>query len=218
MKRIHILLEGQTEEAFAHDLLRPHFLAREVWVSYSIVATKRTKKGAKFKGGITSYQRVKNDILMLLRDTSLAAVTTMIDYYGLTNDFPGKDSVGGRAGILGAAYLETAFQNDINNRRFIPYFALHEFEALLFADPSAIASAFPGAKVEKKLLAIRNKYKSPEEINDDPKTHPSARILALLPRYRKRRHGALIARNIGLAAMRATCPHFDEWLTKLEAL
>ena len=64
---------------------------------------------------------------MLLRDTSLAAVTTMIDYYGLTNDFPGKDSVGGRAGILGAAYLETAFQNDINNRRFIPYFALHEF-------------------------------------------------------------------------------------------
>jgi len=50
MKRIHILVEGQTEEAFARDILRAHFLSQGAWLSYSIVATKRTKKGTKFKG------------------------------------------------------------------------------------------------------------------------------------------------------------------------
>ncbi len=218
MKRIHILLEGQTEEAFVRDVLRPHFLTRGAWVSYSIFATKRSKAGAKFKGGVSSYQKIKKDILPLLRDSSLVALTTMVDYYGLPDDFPGKSTLQGKTCFQRVAYLENAWKIDINHRRFIPYLALHEFEALLFAAPSAIAAAFPGSHVEKELLAIRNKYASPEQINDGPKTHPSAQLKALLPHYRKRRHGPLIASNIGLAAMRAVSPHFHEWLAKLEAL
>lgn len=217
MKRIHILVEGQTEEAFARDILRAHFLSLGVWLSYSIVATKRTKKGTKFKGGFTSYQNLKKQILLLLRDTSLVAVTTMIDYYGIPDDFPGKATLQGQTCFDKVAYLEKACQIDINHRKFIPYLTLHEFEALLFTDPLAIAAAFGGIKVKKQLLAIRNSYSSPEEINDGPKTHPAARILALLPNYRKRRHGPLIASNIGLATIRAECVHFNEWLNKLEA-
>ena len=185
MIRIHILVEGQTEETFVRDLLQPHLITKNIFLTPIIIATKRTKGGTKFRGGITSYQRVKKQILLLLRDTSAVAVTTMIDYYGLPDKWPGKDSVSGRTCFERVAYLEKAFQDDINHRRFIPYLALHEFEALLFSDSAKIAATFPGTDVESTLLAIRNNYHSPEEINDGPTTHPAARLLALLPSYHK---------------------------------
>ena len=89
---------------------------------------------------------------------------------------------------------------------------------MLFSDSAKIAATFPGTDVESTLLAIRNNYHSPEEINDGPTTHPAARLLALLPSYHKTLHGPLIARRIGLDNIRGACAHFDEWLTKLESL
>ena len=126
MIRIHILVEGQTEETFVRDLLQPHLITKNIFLTPIIIATKRTKGGTKFRGGITSYQRVKKQILLLLRDTSAVAVTTMIDYYGLPDKWPGKDSVSGRTCFERVAYLEKAFQDDINHRRFIPYLALYQ--------------------------------------------------------------------------------------------
>jgi hypothetical protein len=199
-------------------------MSRNIFVTPIIMATKRTKGGAKFKGGVTTYRNVKKEIWLLLRDTSVVAViscpsgATMIDYYGLPDDFPGKDSLQGQTCFQRVAYLEKAFQNDINQRKFIPYLALHEFEALLFAAPATIAAAFPGTTIENALLAIINNYHSPEEINDGPKSHPAARLLTLLPSYHKALHAPLIARRIGLDRIRGACSHFDQWLTKLESL
>jgi hypothetical protein len=42
--------------------------------------------------------------------------------------------------------------------------------------------------------------------------------LQLMPDYQKTFHGPLIAAEIGLVALRGACPHFNEWLTKLEML
>jgi hypothetical protein len=56
-----------------------------------LAKTKRTLSGAAFKGGITSYVQVRRDIIGLLRDSSAIRVTTMIDYYGLPDDFTGKN-------------------------------------------------------------------------------------------------------------------------------
>lgn len=36
--------------------------------------------------------------------------------------------------------------------------------------------------------------------------------------YDKVLHGSLIAKRIGLAAIRAKCPRFDAWVRRLEAL
>ena len=47
-------------------------------------------------------------------------------------------------------------------------------------------------------------------------TAPSKRILAIIPGYQKPLTGTLAALEIGLAAMRVECPHFDEWLELLE--
>ncbi|MEN6576184.1 MAG: DUF4276 family protein [Phycisphaerales bacterium] len=65
---------------------------------------------------------------------------------------------------------------------------------------------------------IREQFPSPEEINDSRQTAPSKRILELKPRYAKVTDGIPISKKIGLDVMRAQCPHFNDWLRKLQAL
>jgi len=65
-------------------------------------------------------------------------------------------------------------------------------------------------------FSIRDKYNSPEEINDGSTTHPSYRLMELITDYQKPIHGPLLAMEIGLDVIRSACPHFDQWLSKLE--
>jgi hypothetical protein len=58
----------------------------------------------------------------------------------------------------------------------------------------------------------------PELVNDDAATAPSKRLLAVYPTYQKTLDGPAVAESIGLAKMRAACPHFDAWLAWLESL
>jgi len=39
-----------------------------------------------------------------------------------------------------------------------------------------------------------------------------------MPDYQKTFHGPLIASDIGLDVIRGVCPHFNAWLSKLDAL
>jgi len=65
---------------------------------------------------------------------------------------------------------------------------------------------------------VRNEFPTPEDINDDPATPPSKRVLQTYRFYRKPLHGTIAARGIGIEAMRRECPHFRNWLEWLEAL
>jgi hypothetical protein len=60
----------------------------------------------------------------------------------------------------------------------------------------------------------------PEEINEGATTAPSKRIIRHLPVYErsKVRVGAAAAAAIGLPALREKCPHFNDWLSRLESL
>jgi len=57
-----------------------------------------------------------------------------------------------------------------------------------------------------------------EEINDNPATVPSRRLLTLFPSYQKTFHGPLIVKKTGLEKIREECRHFNQWLTQLENL
>ncbi len=218
MSKILILVEGQSEETFVGEILAPHLSNRGIYLVPKLATTKRVKSGPDFKGGIVSYGKVRNDILKLLRDTSVVKVTTMIDFYGLPADFPGRRTKPKGTCYERVAHLEEEFRKDISHRKFLPYLALHEFEAMMFASPEQLAGTFPGKNIEGSLLKIRSEFKSPEEINDDPETAPSKRLEALLPEYQKPLHGPLVTRRIGLERIRSECPHFNDWLKKLEAL
>lgn len=220
MSRVHVLAEGQTEETFLRDVLAPYLAANGVYLAVTIAKTKRVKDGPDFKGGITSYKQVRNDLLRLLGDTDARAVTTMIDYYGLPDDFPGRSSLPVNPDpYLRVAHVEEAFANDIDNRKFIPFLLLHEFEALMFVSPPVIAEAFPEFKAEARLQRIKDLFASPEEINDSPQSAPSKRLLQIFgDAYQKPLHGPLVTSAIGLDAIRRECRHFGIWLEKLESL
>lgn len=218
MNKVHVLVEGQTEETFIRDILYPHFAAQGLYLVSKLVTTKRTKVGPDFKGGVTNYRKVKDDLLRLLGDTSAVAVSTMMDYYGLPDDFPGKSSVKGATCYERVTYLEKAFERDIDSPRFIPYLSLHEFEAMLFVSPGEMGKVFPDAEVENNLSAIASSFRTPEEINEGSETHPSARICKLVVGYQKRLHGPMVAARIGLAKIRERCAHLNNWLHKLENL
>jgi hypothetical protein len=72
MKKIIILVEGQTEETFVRDVLDPHLHAFEKVLVPTLLVTKRVKSGPNFKGGVMSWVKVENDLRRLLRDKSAA--------------------------------------------------------------------------------------------------------------------------------------------------
>jgi hypothetical protein len=213
-----VLVEGQTEETFVRDVLGPHLLTFQTVLHVTIISTKRIKTGGKFRGGVTGYAQVRREVRNLLEDTGAVAVTTMIDYYGLPGDFPGKENLPRGTCYQRAEHLERAFQSEISHRRFLPYLSLHEFESLLLVLPGEIGNVLSAPPSLERLAADVAGYASPEEVNDGPTTHPSERIRRSAPGYQKRLHGPLVAARIGLQAIRERCPHFAAWLRHLEEL
>lgn len=219
MKRVLVLTEGQTEESFVKKVLAPQLAVFEKWPEATCVCTRRERGRRAFRGGGNSYEKIKSDLRSLL-GSNPAAVTTMIDYYALSPDFPGRDSLpSGGTCFDRVAHLEAAFAADIADSRFIPNLVLHEFEGILFTSPKAIAEVMLDTGGVRKLEAIATQVRSPEEINDGPSTHPSQRLKDIYAAaYQKPLHGIQIAEQIGLPAIRAKCKHLDAWIRRLEAL
>lgn len=212
MTRVYLLVEGQTEETFVRELLAPHYVHMGLYLTPILVGT-----GPGHKGGIVSYAKVKPQIEQLCKQDSNAYITTMFDLYALPGDFPGKRSpmwTQQKSGADKAKLIEAELSRDIGRRNFIPYIQVHEFEALLFVQPQHFAQ-WAGSDVVDQIAAIAA-ASAPEDINDH--SAPSIRILAAMKDYQKPFHGPLIACDIGLDAMRAACPHFAQWLDKLDRL
>ncbi|MBA2497704.1 MAG: DUF4276 family protein [Acidimicrobiia bacterium] len=89
MKRLHVLVEGQTEEVFVRDVLAPHLQEFGTFTTAIIVATKRVRAGGKCRGGVTSWTQVERQLRLLLGDSDVVGVTTMLDLYGLPSGWPG---------------------------------------------------------------------------------------------------------------------------------
>jgi hypothetical protein len=214
MNRVYMLVEGQTEETFVRELLAPHYVRRELFLT-PIVAS--TSPG--HKGGIVSYSKVRPQIERLCKQDVNAFVTTMFDLYRLPGDFPGKRDPEWARQVSGdkkATLVERAMREDISQQNFIPYIQVHEFEALLFVQPEHFRD-WTDETVVQRLMAIHHSA-APEAINDHPQTAPSKRIAAEMPDYQKTFHGPLIACDIGLEAMCESCPHFAQWLERLDGL
>jgi hypothetical protein len=216
MTRVYLLVEGQTEEAFVRELLEPHYARLGLYLTPIIV---RTSPG--YKGGVVSYAKIKPQLQRLCRQDADTHVSTLFDLYALPTDFPGKQDAAYPANGNGhqkASFLETRLAEDIELANFIPNLMVHEFEALLFVEPRKFAEWTDGYKTVIALGDQAQKYPTPEDINDSPESAPSKRIQKAMPSYQKTFHGPLIACEIGLDAMRKACPHFNEWLVKLESL
>ncbi len=229
MIRLHVIVEGQTEEGFVNRVLAPELAEIGIFVNAHGVTTGR-RHGRVYRGGLVRYEQLAADVTRWMKQDQAEEswFTTMIDLYALPSDFPGQATAPGHFSPRERVeWLEAALANDITrrldplrvSRRFIPYIQLHEFEALLFSDPPSFLEAFPGRDdLVGQLIAIRRQYHSPEEIDDGPATAPSKRILAIAPDYQKPVAGLLIAERIGLGAIRNQCAHFAGWFDVIRAL
>jgi len=89
MKRVLVLVEGQTEERFVKGQLQPHLWPMGVDPQPKIATTKRVKTGPDFKGGVITFSQAENDLRRLLNDSGASSVTTLLDFYGFPRDFNG---------------------------------------------------------------------------------------------------------------------------------
>ncbi len=211
MNRVHIFCEGQTEDVFVREVLSPHFQRMNIWLNPILIRT-----GPHGKGGVSSYGKIKNQIQKKCKEDSTAWVTSLLDFYGLPVDFPAMDFKGDS--LTKAKEIRDAFESDIAQPNFIANIVLHEFEGLLFSNPSAFSEWFEEMGIVDSLTQIRRAFETPEHINDSRVTAPSKRILSICSTYDKVAHGSLIAMDIGLDTIRRECPIFDCWVKRLEGL
>jgi hypothetical protein len=148
-----------------------------------------------------------------------------VDYYGIRKDWPGMTEAEKQATSDGKAEtVNNATKEEVNrffgdhgsDRRFIPYIAMHEFEAMLFSDPQILAAHLRvnPSEIDKILSVCR----SPEDIDDSPQTAPSKRLEHLSKRFKKTSTGISVAKEIGLLKIRKHCPIFNKWLTEIECI
>jgi hypothetical protein len=225
MPRLYLFAEGQTELTFADKVLKPHLAGLGVYLQPPVLIAHARKKGKAHRGGGRRYAPMKNDILRFLAQEKGADVffTTMIDLYAIAADAPGIAAAEKLRHLPDRRVeaLEQAFAEDIQDRRFVPYIQLHEYEAYLFSDPTCFAYFYDHHKRQiAALQVIADQYTTPELIDDGQHSAPSKRIEAVFPDYldAKPAVGSQVAELIGLDVIRSKCPHFAAWLTRLEKL
>lgn len=215
---VYLVVEGATEQLFVERVLASYCAAHGVYLH----PTQVPKKGE--KGGDVRFARVKTCVGNFLKQRGDTRVGTFFDYYGL-KEWPLLDDVRSAQG-LSAAEIATRLNDSAMTElcrefpelnvanRFVPFLAVHEFEALLFSDTTILASSL-GIDVALADEVLR-KYKSPESINTRPDKIPSRQIEKWLNgRYIKTVQGISTADKIGIDKMRTACPNFDDWLNRL---
>ena len=220
MIRVHVICEGQTEEAFIHAVMSAPFALKGVELRPALIG----RPG--HKGGNITVERLFRDVRNRLLQDTTAWCTSLVDFYGLPADFPGKqaarrlstcrDKARCVQDAVVAHFLEHLDADPL--RRFFPYVQMHEFEGLLFSDPDVLAREIGRQALARSFRDIRAAFPSPEDINDDAMKAPSKRIQQIIPNYEKVLMGPLAARAMGLDVIRQECPLFQEWVSRIEAL
>ena len=205
MIRLAISVEGQTEEEFVSTVLVDHLRPKGVESRPILLGG---------TGGDVTVERLARDMARLY--WSFDFVTSLVDFYGFRDK--GSATVDELEKIIDEKVNDNV-RRSWDQSRVFSYVQQHEFEGLLFSDVSAFAGLIdvPDGAVEV-LREIRSQFPTPEDINDNSDTAPSKRIVELIPRYQKVVHGPVVAEEIGLEAIRAECPRFNAWVTRLEAL
>jgi len=183
MRGVYIIVEGQTEEEFIYTSLRPYLNKFGIYDVRAILV--ETSPGN--KGGDLKFSRFKRNAENLLNRETDIIVTSLIDFFRLQKGFPKYEKaqrIVDKQDRLN--FLEQAISESINNKRFIAYIQLPEFEGLLFSDKIGI-DYIPNIPENNKNEIVKTieDYPNPELLNDGAQTAPSKRLIRLIPGYKK---------------------------------
>lgn len=89
--RLHVLVEGPTEEKFVARVLGPHLNSLGIATYQQVVETSRDRQGTKHRGG-GDWAKWRRDLVRLTGQHKGNDVRfrTMFDLYGLPKTFPGR--------------------------------------------------------------------------------------------------------------------------------
>jgi len=214
------IVEGKTEQVFIDSILRPYLAGKKIYIS----ATQVSKPGQ--KGGDVKFPRVQKDLETHLKQRSDTYVTTFVDYYGI-KEWPGVTQVAPNstpahiAAVINSATKAAVvelFSEQQALHRFIPYIAIHEFEALLFSSPELLAKKLSATK--EQIDKVLQDSGEPESVNNSRETAPSKRLDAwsVYNKFPKTTAGITVAKSIGIKTMREKCGQFNAWLNVFEEI
>ena len=214
MKRLIIICEGPTEQAFCNDLLRDYFQSKDIILEAPTIKHSN--------GGIVAWDTLRKQIVRHLNEGNSIG-SLLVDYYRIRDAyrFPGwmeSKSISNIYDRMHFLFEQMSLNMDEKLRsRFVPYIQLHEFEGLLFSDISVFQNNFTKNELNFSLLeSAVNSADTPEEINNGPATAPSERLKKAVCGYDKVTDGAFLALEIGLETIREKCILFNEWIERLE--
>lgn len=221
MSDVYCIVEGYTEQTFMRDTLAPYLAEKACFLHARLIGTPG------HKGGVVTFARFANDARILLKQSSYTMLSSMFDYFRLDASWPGMKDIqlahaSGRE--LSPQEIETILSQATKNalhalypnldvqRRCIPYFSMHEFEALLFSDVRILGDMLP--LDGNKLCSIMAEYGgNPEKINTN--RAPSIILIDMYNAYKKTIHGCTIADSIGIPRIREQCSCFETWIASL---
>ena len=221
MKRLILIVEGETELEFVNLLLIP-YLSKQ-GINASIQAIMITMSGGGH--GFNNIEHFGNTIRPVLYNSDESIITTMIDHYGINseNKLPGYTECKLEQDI---AVRLTKMESKLNDyvqsikpyRHFIPYIQRHEMETLFFADPEN-GFGLENEKIKNEVLTLCTRFDSIEDINDTPEGAPSKRLADIYSnhqeKYEKTVDGIEIAELTTIEKMLEKCPRFRMWVERL---
>ncbi len=163
MIRVYVICEGQTEEMFVKEILSGFFSSRDICLIPTLIG----KPG--HKGGYFKFERLFIDVRARLLGDKTSYCTTFFDFYGLPENFPGKqeslryltiqDKMQCLLSIMSKRLREKLGDEPL--RCFIPYVQMYEFEGLLFSAPDELAKAIYKPHLAVNFQKIRDKFVTP---------------------------------------------------------
>ena len=125
MKRLAIIVEGDTEYGFVYNLLQAHLPKIDISV-------------INLRGGRISVSSIKNPAKKLVHSHDY--VTTLVDYYRFADNTHRQKTVDD---------LEQEMMQAVPQENFIPYIQKYEFEALIFSDITIAEKKYKSSFNEK---------------------------------------------------------------------
>jgi len=223
MKKLFIIVEGETEERFLRKVLYNDFITQGIHIEAQQWMTNR-KLG--IGGGGSNFDLIENHLRRLMakyQHDKNVFISVMVDLYAFPkggNTVYDEEVNRQQNGKNKALLLQVKMADRMQYQNFIPYVQLHEFESLLLSKPEALQAFYIDKAKEIENLKTEINGMHPEDINETPEGAPSKRIIKYLPTYTKQKTtaGVATAEKIGLPFLRENCHHFNDWVKKLESI
>jgi len=149
MKRLYVVVEGQTESEFIKSVVSPYLLQFSIYVTPIVMHTSRSQRG-----GMTSYNHLRNEVSRLLKSgKDDFVVTTFIDFYRIP-EVPGKEKWESiTVDNERVRMMRKCIDDEIGDRRFFLIFSFMNLRHCSLLMITALRNTLQTNKFQKQMIS-----------------------------------------------------------------